>query len=769
MTFLSFHKSQILTNTKNMITKLRLLRVAVLSAVMGFSGVTIAQTYTFTNATATGNVGPTQGMVDAEYTGTNLDGNVTVTGGIQTWVVPVTGIYEIQTFGGQGYGAFGGRGAHITGEFNLTAGTVLKILVGQMAGDYLNYPATTYNHQFGGGGGSFVTLSDNTPLIIAGGGGGNHGNSFLPQCDGQITEAGSAGLNGSITGAGGTAGQGGFEASSADAGGGLLTNGGGTAGGQAFVNGALGGIDEGTGGFGCGGGTSSWNNYRGGGGGGYSGGGGGNNSSTCCPAGGGGGSYNSGTNPTAIAGVQTGHGMVIITNQCIPTGGSLTTDAPSLSDYTSTCVVNSITPPTATNDCASGFDGVPDVTFPITTPGTTVVTWTFDDGVNLLTQTQNVIITSSLVADVPTLSDVSDGCIVNSLPTPTASNDCVSGINGVSDAVFPITSTTVVTWTYDDGISTITQTQNVNISGIDTDPPVLDNASLPTLGGQCNFTPPIPTATDVCSGVISGVADVTFPMYIEGTTTITWTFDDGNGNSVTQTQTINLDDVAPPALDVPNLPDFIGCNSANPTPPTATDYCAGVLTGTPDVTFPITTLGLTTVTWSYDDGNGNTIDQTQDIYVNTVDASTSVSGTTISAVSATATYQWYDCGTSQPIAGETNQSYTPTVTGDYAVEVTENGCTEMSACTNVDFTGISELNSNLIQIYPNPTNNGIFTVTFDGEMDQISVVDAIGRTIELPVDLSSGKVDGASLAAGKYIVKVITSDRLYTKAIVVLD
>lgn len=753
-----------------MITKLQSLRVTILSAIIGLNTVGYSQTYTFTSATATGNVGPTQVLADAEYLGTTLDGAVTVTGGIQYWVVPVTGIYEIQTFGGQGYGPFGGRGAHVTGEFNLTAGTTLKILVGQEAGNYFDWPNTGYNNQYGGGGGSFVTLTDNTPLIIAGGGGGNHTTAYTATCDGQITESAADGTVGLITSTGGINGNGGNDASSADGGGGLLTSGLGIAGGQAFILGGLGGIDEGTGGFGCGGGTSSWNNVRAGGGGGYSGGGAANNnSSTCCAVGGGGGSYNSGTNPSAIAGVQTGNGMIIITNQCIPTVGTLVTDAPSLSDYTASCVVNSITPPTATNDCASGFDGVPDVTFPISTAGTTVVTWTFDDGVNLTTQTQNVIITSTLAGDVASLSDVTDGCIINSLPVPTASNACIGGFNGVSDAIFPITTTTVVTWTYDDGVTPVTQTQNVIISGIDTDPPVLDNPSLTSLGGQCNFTPPYPTATDICSGVITGVPDVTFPMFIQGATVITWTFTDGNGNSVTQTQNITLNDVAPPALDVATLSDINACNTSTPTPPTATDYCAGILNGVPDVTFPITALGLTTITWSYDDGNGNTNSQTQDVYISTVDASASVTGTTIAADVAGLTYQWIDCSTSQPIAGETNQSYNPTVTGDYAVEVTDNGCTDVSACFNVDYTGITELNSNMVNIYPNPSVDGVFTVSYDGIVDQIIVIDALGRTLDLPVDLISGKVNGSSLASGKYIVKVITAEGLYTKGLVIQD
>ena len=278
-----------------------------------------AQTvYNFSTAGAAGTTGPDQTMIDAAYAGTNLDGQVTSVGGIQNWTVPVTAPYRIEAFGGQGYGTFGGRGAHISGEFNLTAGTTLKILVGQMGAPYLAFPGTTYNHQFGGAGGSFVTLTDNTPLVVAGGGGGSHAVSFLPGADGQITESGAAGSAAATIGAGGTAGSGGSQASSADGGGGLLGNGTGTAAGMAFVNGGLGGGQYGFGGFGGGGGTSSWNNYRGGGGGGYSGGGGGNNGPNCCPAGGGGGSFNAGTNAVNLGGVQLGDGAVRITRLVTP-------------------------------------------------------------------------------------------------------------------------------------------------------------------------------------------------------------------------------------------------------------------------------------------------------------------------------------------------------------------------------------------------------------------------------------------------------------------
>ena len=46
-----------------------------------------------------------------------------------------------------------------------------------------------------------------------------------------------------------------------------------------------------------------------------------------------------------------------------------------------------------------------------------------------------------------------------------------------------------------------------------------------------------------------------------------------------------------------------------------------------------------------------------------------------------ATYQWLDCNNSMnPIVGETNQIFVPTIDGNYAVEITQNNCSAISDC-----------------------------------------------------------------------------------------
>ena len=131
------------------------------------------EVYEFSNAGATGREGPTQGQVNAAYAGTNLDGNVVIeTQGIQEWVVPATGLYQIELAGataGTARPDHDGLGRRISGEVMLTEGQLLKIVVGQQG--LVSDQSATALWKSGGGGASWV-YSDDTPLIVAGGGGG---------------------------------------------------------------------------------------------------------------------------------------------------------------------------------------------------------------------------------------------------------------------------------------------------------------------------------------------------------------------------------------------------------------------------------------------------------------------------------------------------------------------------------------------------------------------------------------------------------------------
>ena len=73
-------------------------------------------------------------------------------------------------------------------------------------------------------------------------------------------------------------------------------------------------------------------------------------------------------------------------------------DVTTLPTITNSCSVASITPPTATNNCAgtNGIVGLTDTVFPITAQGTTIVVWKYSYGSGLtVTQNQTVIINST--------------------------------------------------------------------------------------------------------------------------------------------------------------------------------------------------------------------------------------------------------------------------------------------------------------------------------------------------------------------------------------
>lgn len=123
----------------------------------------------FTNLGASGRSGPTS--FGGFYHGQDHENMITLISGIQHWTVPYTGTYQILAVGASGgrdlsAAAYKGRGAYMRGEFDLSKGEVIKILVGQQGSD------NTGASSSGGGGGTFVVTSSNTPLIIAGGGGG---------------------------------------------------------------------------------------------------------------------------------------------------------------------------------------------------------------------------------------------------------------------------------------------------------------------------------------------------------------------------------------------------------------------------------------------------------------------------------------------------------------------------------------------------------------------------------------------------------------------
>ena len=95
-----------------------------------------------------------------------------------------------------------------------------------------------------------------------------------------------------------------------------------------------------------------------------------------------------------------------------------------------------------------------------------------------------------------------------------------------------------------------------------------------------------------------------------------------------------------------------------------------------------------------------------DLTILQADTSVTPAEYSLTANALGATYQWLDCDNDfAPVAGFNAALFTPFNNGNYAVEVTQNGCVDTSACYIIEGLGLDHISSNaLIKVSPNPTD-----------------------------------------------------------------
>ncbi|MBN2892900.1 MAG: gliding motility-associated C-terminal domain-containing protein [Bacteroidales bacterium] len=291
-------------------------------------------------------------------------------------------------------------------------------------------------------------------------------------------------------------------------------------------------------------------------------------------------------------------------------------DITNLVDIIGQCSI-SLSAPTATDYCSGIITATTSDPTTYNSQGTYTVTWDYEDDMgNTSSQNQTVIIddVNAPVADVVTLSDITAECEVTSLTAPTATDNCEGTITGTSNVALPITITTSVVWTYEDGNGNIsTQTQNVIINDVTV--PVADAISLVDIIDECEVSSLIaPTATDNCAGIITGTTNISFPITIS--TTVIWTYEDENGNISTQNQNVIIDDVTAPVPDQSNLPDITEfCSVTISDIPSSTDNCEGNIDATTLNSLEYNTEGTYIITWTFVDNNGNSVSQNQTVII----------------------------------------------------------------------------------------------------------------------------------------------------------
>ena len=140
-----------------------------------------------------------------------------------------------------------------------------------------------------------------------------------------------------------------------------------------------------------------------------------------------------------------------------------------------------------------------------------------------------------------------------------------------------------------------------------------------------------------------------------------------------------------------------------------------------------------------------------DLVVSDVNVDVTVSGDTLFSESFGSTYQWIDCDSNVSIIGETNQSYIPTLSGNYALVVTGiDGCSDTSSCVIIDFLDAPSLVKIDLQFIPNPTS-GVLKVTNSIELSLIRVFDSFGRLL-LEKNQNLETIDLSEFATGQYMI-----------------
>ena len=131
-----------------------------------------------------------------------------------------------------------------------------------------------------------------------------------------------------------------------------------------------------------------------------------------------------------------------------------------------------------------------------------------------------------------------------------------------------------------------------------------------------------------------------------------------------------------------------------------------------------------------------------------------VSGNILTANQNGAQYQWIDCDNGNTIiAGETDQSFSANTAGNYAVEITVNGCTITSECIfiNPNLSNKEEVRE-FISVYPIPANK---EVIIDGLNQGVEIVlyDAVGNKVhEALAQSQQEKINISALNNGVYFM-----------------
>jgi hypothetical protein len=265
--------------------------------------------------------------------------------------------------------------------------------------------------------------------------------------------------------------------------------------------------------------------------------------------------------------------------------------------------------------------------------GTNLVVLTAFDASGNATNSTNTVVVADLVAPVVTL--LGNTPLTNECHTPftdpgaTALDNCAGVVSVTTNGTVNPNSVGVYTIDYvasDPSGNTATNTLTVYV--VDTTAPVITLLGSNPLTVECHagFSDPSATAADACAGSVAVTTTGSVNANSPGTYMLTYTADDGNGNTNSATRTVSVQDTMPPAIVYyftnltlsatstncqALLPDLTGTNYI-----IAVDSCSSSVTVTQNP--PANTwlpLGTNVVVLTAFDPSGNAVNSTNAVIV----------------------------------------------------------------------------------------------------------------------------------------------------------
>ncbi len=157
---------------------------------------------------------------------------------------------------------------------------------------------------------------------------------------------------------------------------------------------------------------------------------------------------------------------------------------------------------------------------------------------------------------------------------------------------------------------------------------------------------------------------------------------------------------------------------------------------------------------------------TINLTIETVDVSITQNGLTLTSGASGAQYQWINCSNNSAIPGATNQNYTVTVNGNYAVVVTQNNCTDTSACFLVNSVGIDDASQAAVKVYPNPAGDVLNVESFGYGL--LTLVNVAGEVVfTTSITKTNTQLDVTGLPNGIYFLQINSAQGIAVRQVVI--